>query len=56
MLELNIKKIKIIISNKQEANIKKFKFYYRDKEIEKTRDILIYGSLLHHQRKKISRD
>ena len=34
MLELNIKKTKIIISNKQEANIKKFKSYYRDKEIE----------------------
>ena len=33
-LELNIKKTKIIIFNKQGANIKKFKFYYRDKEIE----------------------
>ena len=33
-LELNIKKNKIIIFNKHGANIKKFKFYYRDKEIE----------------------
>ena len=33
-LELNIKKTKIVILNKQGANIKKFKFYYRDKEIE----------------------
>ena len=33
-LKLNIKKTKIIIFNKQGANIKKFKFYYRDKEIE----------------------
>ena len=33
-LELNIKKTKIIIFNKQGANIRKFKFYYRDKEIE----------------------
>ena len=29
-----MKKTKIIILNKQVANIKKFKFYYRDKEIE----------------------
>ena len=33
-LELNMKKTKIIIFNKQGANIKKFKFYYRDNEIE----------------------
>ena len=33
-LELNIKKTKIIIFSKQGANIKKFKFYYKDKEIE----------------------
>ena len=29
-----MKKTKIIILNKQVANIKKFKFYYRDKETE----------------------
>ena len=31
---MNIKKTKIIIFNKHRANIKKFKFYYRDNEIE----------------------
>ena len=35
-LELNMKKTKIIIFNKQGANIKRFKFYYRDNEIEMT--------------------
>ena len=56
MLELNIKKTKIIISNKQEANIKKFKFYYRDKEIEIAERHIDLWFTLRHQRKKISRD
>ena len=33
-LELNTKKTKIIIFNKPGGNIKKFKFYYKDKEIK----------------------
>ena len=33
-LNLNLKKTKVIIFNKQGNTIKKFKFYYRGKEIE----------------------
>ena len=37
------KNTKIIIFNKQGANIKKFKFYYRDKEIEITKQYTYLG-------------
>ena len=51
-LELNIKKTKIIIFNKQGANIKKFKFYYRDKEIEIAKQYTYLGFTFTPSRKK----
>ena len=51
-LELNIKKPKIIIFNKQGANIKKFKFYCRDKEIEIAKQYTYLGFIFTPSGKK----
>ena len=37
------KKTKLILFNKQGANRKKFKFYYRDKEIEIAKQYIYLG-------------
>ena len=42
-LEINIKKTKIIVFNKQGANMKKFKFYYDGREIETARQYTYLG-------------
>ena len=45
-LEQNIKKTKIIVFNKQWTNIKKFIFYYRDKEIEIAKQYTYLGFIV----------
>ena len=49
---LKVKKIIIIILNKQEANIRKFKFYYRDKEIDIGKQYTYLGFTFTQSRKK----
>ena len=54
-LELNIKKSKTFIFDKQGANIKKLKFYYRDKEIEAAKQHTYLGFTFIPSGKKTSR-
>ena len=49
---LKVKKIIIIILNKQEVNIRKFKFYYRDKEIDIGKQYTYLGFTFTQSRKK----
>ena len=49
---MNIKKTKIIIFNKQGANIKKFKFFYRGREIETAKRYTYLGFIFTPSGKK----